>query len=345
MDTTYSSCSAMPAENVPQLPTAKKGRARKKRNRLIFYSICISIPVLHFLIFYVYINFNSIVMAFQRYTYMDPTPPDTILGTPGKPGGVYSELAGFDNFVVAWNNFAGNTTRLWNSLLHFAVTVGISTPLALLFSYYLYKQYFLSGLFKVILFLPQILSALVLGLLFKHIVSDVYGYIVLSAGGVPAGNGNLLQAEMVTRYLTVIAFNILMGFGVNVLTYTSTMGGISDSLIESAQLDGANSLQEFFYIVIPMCYPTIITLFIVNLSHIFTNQANLYTLYAEGVGRLDTVGYFLYVQAKGSQLYYLDELHLTYPELSAYGLICTAIILPITMVTRYLLNKYGPSAD
>ena len=329
----------------PQTPTVKKSRARKKRNRLIFYSICISIPVLHFLIFYVYINFNSILMAFQKYTFIEPTPPDTIMGTPGKPGGVVSELTGFENFVVAWQNFTSNTTRLWNSLLHFGVTVVICTPLALLFSYYLYKEYFLSGFFKVILFLPQILSALVLGLLFRHIVTDVYGYVVSSAGGVPAGGGNLLEAEMITRYLTVICFNIIMAFGVNVLTYTSTMGGISDSLIESAQLDGANSLQEFLHIVIPMCYPTIVTLFIVNLSHIFTNQANLYTLYAEGAGRMDTVGYFLYVQAKGSELYYLDELHLTYPELSAYGLICTAIILPTTMVTRHLLNKYGPSAE
>ncbi len=345
MEATCSNCQAMPSENLPKQSPVKKSRAKKKRNRLIFYSICISIPVLHFLIFYVYINFNSILMAFQKYTYVEPTPADTILGTPGKPGGVLPEYTGFENFVAAWNNFTGNTTRLWNSLLHFAVTVGVSTPLALLFSYYLYKEYFLSGFFKVILFLPQILSALVLGLVFKHVVSDVYGYIVTSSGGVPVGDGNLLQGEMITRYLTVIIFNILMGFGVNVLTYTSTMGGIGDSLIESAQLDGANSLQEFLYIVIPMCYPTIVTLFVVNLSHIFTNQANLYTLYSEGAGRMDTVGYFLYVQAKGSELYYLDDLHLTYPELSAYGLICTAIILPVTMVTRHFLNKYGPSAE
>ena len=331
-------------------PQRKKGgMSQKRRNRLIFYSLFIAIPVIHFLLFYVYINFNSIIMAFQKYIYIEGTPADTIMGTPGTPGGYYATFAGLENIKFAWNHFIENSFRIKNSLIFFSVDVFICLPLALLFSYYLYKQYFLSGFFKVILFMPQLLSGLVIGLIFKYIVADVYLYFVKLGWftDTTSGAGLLQTANWTTRYWTVIVFTILMSFGVNVLTYTSTMGGISDSLIESAQLDGANSLQEFFYIVLPMSYPTISTLFIVHFAHFFTNQAHLYTLYIGGAVKLETVGYFLYVQAqsKDNMLWYVSEINYTYPQLSAYGLILTAIILPTTLVVRHLLNKYGPSAD
>ena len=339
---TISVCESNGAAALP--PQRKKsGMSQKRRNRLIFYSLFIAVPVIHFLLFYVYINFNSIVMAFQVYDY---TEPDTILGT---AGGYAPHFAAFENFKFAWNHFTENAFRIKNSLIFFSVDVFICLPLALLFSYYLYKQYYFSGFFKVILFMPQLLSGLVIGLIFKYIVADVYLHFVGKGWftDTTKGLGLLQTANWTTRYFTVIIFNILMSFGVNVLTYTSTMGGISDSLIESAQLDGANSLQEFFHIVLPMSYPTISTLFIVHFAHFFTNQAHLYTLYIGGAAQLETVGYFLYVQAqsKDNTLWYVSEINYTYPQLSAYGLILTAIILPTTLLVRYLLNKYGPSAD
>ena len=40
--------------------------AQKKKDRLFYISLC-AIPLLQFLIFYVYVNINSVVMAFQEY--------------------------------------------------------------------------------------------------------------------------------------------------------------------------------------------------------------------------------------------------------------------------------------
>ena len=325
----------------------KGGMNKKKRNRLIFYSIFITLPIVHFLLFYVYINFNSILMSFKVYNYTEPV-TDTIMGT-YTPGGYKASFAGFENFIVAWRLFADNGFRVKNSFIFYSVDLFVCLPLALLFSYYMYKQYYLSKFFKVILFMPQLLSGLVLGLLYRYIVADVYLHFTQLGWWVDKtdGNGLLQTANWTTRYFTVMVFNILMSFGVNVLTYTSTMGGISDSLIESAQLDGANSLQEFFRIVLPMSYPTVSTLFVVNLSHFFTNQSNLYTLYIGGAAELETVGYFLYKEAqnKDNKLWFVSDKNYTYPVLSALGLILTAIILPTTLFVRWLMNKYGPSAD
>ncbi|MBQ8374300.1 MAG: sugar ABC transporter permease [Clostridia bacterium] len=307
----------------------KKSMRAGSRNKLIFYSLFISIPVLHFLIFYVYINFGSILLAFQSYAFDGLT-------------GYTASFAGFDNFVAAWTNIWQYSYRITNALIHLGVTVVICMPLALLFSFYLYKNYLMSGFFKVILFMPQLLSGVILGLLYRYIVTDVYLFFAKAAGSEEA-MGLLSQPDK--QLATVIVFNVLMSFGVNILTYTSTMSGINGSLIESAQLDGANSMQEFIFIVLPMIYPTIVTLFIVGVSHVFTNQVNLYTLYGGNAGSNSTMGYFLYVQAKDSELTAPREGVLSYPVLSAMGLILTAIILPISMGLRHVLNKYGPSAD
>ena len=87
------------------------------------------------------------------------------------------------------------------------------------------------------------------------------------------------------------------------------------------------------------------TVLIIYISHLFTNQYNMYTLYGTGALDIQTVGYFLYVQTLESKLAGTRENIFTYPVLSAFGIILTAIILPITMIFRWLMNKYGPSAD
>lgn len=307
----------------------KTGLGINNKNEKIFYALFISIPVIHFLVFYVYINFNSILLAFQEYD----------LGA----GGYKIDYVGFENFKTAWQHIfnAEGWIRIKNTLLLYVLTVIISTPLSLFFSYYLYKKILMSGFFKVVLFLPQLLSGVVYGILFKQITNTVYIDIFGKVGTTG------LLTNPATKFGTVLVFNLLMGFGVDILTHTSTMSGINESLIESAQLDGATSVQELWYIVLPMIYPTFTTLFIVGFSHLFTNQFQLYTLFDQAANEMSTIGYYLYVQAQRSALS-MDELSnvdLTYPVLSAMGLIYTAIILPSTLIIRKLFDKYGPSAD
>ncbi|MBQ7913648.1 MAG: hypothetical protein IJ506_02455, partial [Clostridia bacterium] len=45
---------------------AKKGWTRKQK-RLLFCSLILAVPILQFILFYVYVNLNSILLAFQTY--------------------------------------------------------------------------------------------------------------------------------------------------------------------------------------------------------------------------------------------------------------------------------------
>lgn len=316
--------------------TVKRTRSsafnKRNRKKVIFYSIFISIPILHFVIFYLYVNFNSIIMAFRGYEI-------DFLGT------IHSKFAKFDNFKKASDVlFNDPNNRLLNSFIFLLVGLCISTPLAVMFSFYIYKKRFGNGFFRIMLFLPQILSTVIMGVIYKNLTNFAYfGFMEKIFHIKPKAS---LLDDIDTRMITIIVFNVIMSFGVNVLTFTSTMSGINDSLIESAQLDGATPTQELIHIVLPLIYPTLTTLIIVSISYTFVEQAHIFTLigpYEPATG--STIGYFLYLEVKYGDLISTSGIHLTYPVLSAIGLILTLIILPITLVARYSFKKFGPKVD
>ena len=208
--------------------TIKKERklSKTKTNRLIFYSIFIAVPVIHFLVFYVYININSILMSFKEYE---------LTGAQG----YVAVFAGFKNFAAAWQGLVSRGFMVKNSLIFLASDCLIITPLAVLFSFYLYRQAPLSGFFKAILFMPQLLSGVILGLLYKYIASDVYLWLADKLNMTVSGG---LLDTVQTQLGASLAFNIFMGFGVNVLLFVGAMSGVNAAVVESSEIDGATTL-------------------------------------------------------------------------------------------------------
>ncbi|MGN1052495.1 MAG: ABC transporter permease subunit, partial [Candidatus Scatosoma sp.] len=149
-------------------------------------------------------------------------------------------------------------------------------------------------------------------------------------------------------YLTILFFNVWVSFGINVLMFTGSMSGINASVIESAQLDGANTVQEFLHIYVPMTFSTVSTFIILGMTGIFTNQMSLYTFYGyDAPASLETVGYYLYKAASRADYINVEGLkgYLNYPQLAALGLILTLFVAPVTFFTRKMFDKFGPSED
>ena len=298
-----------------------------------FYLAFIAFPVIHYLVFYVYINFNSFILAFRNYYIDDSTKMLTFGG------------AGLKNFAEAWQVLVSNSKVIGNSLLMLAVQLFAITPIALLFSFYIYKKRPGTEFFRVMLFLPSVLSAVVFGLLYQYISDDVFAWVQTNVFHVK--DATYFLTDIKTRMWAVILFNVLMGFGVSVLTYSGTMSGINVSLIESAQLDGCSPAQEFIHIVIPMIWPTVVTLMIVSFSRVFTEQYQVFTLLKRNPLNAENLGYFLYTRALDGDFVVPagQTNNLSYTVLSAMGLILTAIVLPLTLIMRWALNKFGPKAE
>lgn len=318
--------------------TQKKRKANTiQASRLRFYVFMFLPLIIQFCIFYIYLNFSSIVLAFQKYTINLEGIGHTV------------EFVGFQHFKTAFNFLfsARAGEMLGRSLILYAVNLLIVTTLALFFSYYVAKKYAFAGLFRVILYLPTIVSGTVMALLYKYIVTDVYTVVASKAANeVVLG---LLDANKKSEFITILLFNVWVGFGGNVLIYTSTMSSIDESMVESAQLEGVNSMQELWYIYIPSIYPTLVTFVVTGMTAIFTNQMHLFTFYGERGSNFgtDVFGYYFYrmTQNAGINLYQQARPLYSYPELSALGLIITLILAPITLTTRRLMEKYGPSVD
>lgn len=311
-----------------QQPRMILSRAKK---RLIFYIIIMAYPILQFLIFYVYQNFSSIAMAFQDYA----------IDYEGGSG--YIIKTTFANFGIAWRRFAEADWMIKNSLRMFLFTILVSMNLAIIFSFYIYKKCPGAEFFRVILFMPQVVSSVVYVLLFRFMATNVYIEVVKMITGTAPERGLLNNPD--TALGVVIFYNIWHSFGANVLMYCGTMSGIDESLVESAHLDGANIFHEFIYITFPMIYRTYITFLIVSISGILTNQMALYTFFGNNAGELSTIGYDIYISTLQSDVIAPSAKYMSYPVISAYGLILTLIISPLTILIKKGLEKIGPSAS
>ena len=304
--------------------TKRKSLSAKKRQKMIFYYSMIALPLLQFLIFYVYINLSSFTMGFKEYSVAT--------------GDYYWK--GFDNFVQIFKDFKELTTlrnSITNSFSLFLWMMVFCSMLSILFSYYIYKKQFGSSWFKVVLYLPHILGGIVVVVMFNFFFEDAYRELMQRLFNKEVAFGLVSNPE--TSRGAILFYTIFTSFGGQVLVYSSTMSSISESIIESAQLDGITPLKELVYIVLPSIWFTFVTFMVSLVVGIFTNQMNLFTFFDEYADpALYTIGYYLF---RGVKL----ATNKDYPYLSAMGLLLTAVAVPLTLFVRWALTKFGPSRE
>lgn len=299
-----------------------------KKRKLFFYLSIIVVPMIQFFIFYVIVNFNTFRLAFQKYEIVDGT--------------LVSHFAWFDNISQVVQEFFTLPVlqaAFRNSLLAYLIGLVFGMSLSLFFSYYIFKKFPFANTFKVFLYLPNIVSVMALAIMYKYIF-DYAMPLVLNRENPDLKIVRLLTDQN-TRFAMIMLFNTFVTLGSNVLLYTGTMSGISPSILEAAQVDGVNEMQELFWIVLPQVYPTIVTFLIAQMATVFTNQINLLNFYG-GVAdwEIQTLGYYLYINIDR----YKNDMT-QFPRLATIGLVLTCIALPITLGMRKLLNAVGPSNE
>ncbi len=302
-------------ENKSNLRRSIKG----KKEKWIFYWAILALPLLQFCIFYIATIFNSITLPFKRYEFGEFIWDTELLNIKW----AFNELQFFKPLAI-------------NSTILYLTGTFVGTTLALLFSYYIYKKRAGSSWFRVFLFMPSIISGAALAIMFKYFVER----------GVPIiyekFTGKIIEGLIEnydTRFGTILFFTIWAGFGAQVLMYTGAMSGISDSLTDAAKIDGMSALCEFFHITIPCIWSTLVTFLVVGIAHFFTGQMSLHAfLGTRGDYDVSTFGYYIYKQLS------IGDVAL-YPRISAFGLMFTIIAVPVTLIVKFLLEKYGPRTD
>jgi ABC-type sugar transport system permease subunit len=296
----------------------EKKSLKKRQKDMIFVACLVTLPLIHYLIFYVYVNFNSILLAFQRYDE-----------------GVYvwNGLANFERLINEFMREGYMGTCIKNSLIYYAVHTAVGTTATLFFSYYIFKKRFASKVFKVILFLPSIIASISITLMFKYITNFAIPELVLELFGKKIDG---LTSTTATLFGTAVFYGIWVGFGSGLLLYSGAMSNISDSVMEASQIDGAGELRQFFTIVVPLIFPTLSTFLINGVAVIFSSDMHLYAFFGGGADRSAwTFGYYLLRMTREATM---SE----YPFPATVGIFLTVFSVPITFLFRYMLNKLGP---
>lgn len=295
----------------------------QRKKKKIFYTILLIYPIAQFLIFYVFVNFNSILLAFQEFN------------TETAAFDFLSLTRIFDNFKEVFYDLFNDVemkTATFNSLKIYACSLLIGMPLNLIFAFLMYKKIPGNGAFRVVLFLPQIISSLVISLMFRYFVEEALPLLF----GI-----NLLQ-DKGTAFNTIIFYSIWASFGAQIIIYTNAFSKISPELIEYGKLEGMNLWQEFFQVALPAIFPTITIYLVAGVVGIFTNQASLFNFFGSAARTdVQTLGYIFFVKVLKSDAATYSQ----YPYASAAGLLFTLVATPLTLLIKWALEKFGPRED
>jgi len=166
---------------------------------------------------------------------------------------------GFDNFVALFHDAIFWTALRHNLFLLISLPTIIIT-LSLFFSAVLNHRGGIRGakFYKIVYFFPAVLSIAVVGVLWQFIFEPRSGLLngFLRGVGLDAFAQSWL-GDGDTALGSIMAVVVWAGVGFYVVLFTAAMAAIPKELYEAALLDGANSIQAFFRITLPLIWNTV----------------------------------------------------------------------------------------
>lgn len=237
----------------------------------------------------------------------------------------YAYLLGRDRFFF---------TSIWNTLYFAAGSVIVGVPAALIVAAMIGRSRY-QAIWRTIYWLPMITNIVAVSYIWWYILNDTSGLLnrALDLLGLP---GPDWLTSTSTSMLSVILVFSWISVGQNVLVFLAGLSEIDESYYEAARLDGANPLQLFWYVTIPLLRPTILFVLITSLINALSSFVLMLILTEGGPARSTTVtGLYLYDMA-------FTDLRLGRASAAAY--ILFAIILAISLVQLRLLRHGGVEA-
>ena len=223
----------------------------KNKGRSRFIVLCVAPAVILFVIFMIYPTLNVFRMSlYERGAY---SPTETFVG--------------FNNFksLISDANFIRS---MQNTILLIVVVTIITFALALIFAGILTREKIRGKEFlRVVFYIPNILSVVV--------ISGIFSAIYQPENGILNSILSMFKGETVTilwkgENLVMVSLIIAMvwqAIGYYMVMYMASMAAVPQSLYESAGLDGAGRITQFFQITIPLIWTNIrttLTFFIIS---------------------------------------------------------------------------------
>ena len=165
------------------------------------------------------------------------------------------KFVGFDNFISLFQDKAF-IKSFQNTILLIVVVTIVTLVLAVFFAAILTTEKIRgSNFFRIIFYIPNILSIVVVSGIFSAIYDPGRGLIdsMLHIAGLKGPKAGWLGDQNIVIYSIAMAL-IWQAVGYYMVMYMAGMANIPDSLYEAAELDGAGKINKFFTITLPLVW-------------------------------------------------------------------------------------------
>ena len=292
---------------------------RKFRKR-IFVASFLVLPIINFLVFWVYVHLDSFSLAFK--TLED-----------GK------EVFSFVQFKSIWKSLTQGTnlvdgfkigTAFRNTMLFFGAGILVSFPLSILASYFIHKKIVGYRFFRVVTYLPSVVTGAALVMMYRYLID--HGGLMHKIFQLTNPADAVYQAPLTdpsTAIWTILIYNVLCGLGTTIVVVSGAMNSLSPEMLEAGEIDGCNWFQELIYLIIPGVWPTLSTIIILTTAGCLGSSGPILA-FTKGAQETETLSYLMYhLTLKGRTSLYLP---------AAIGLIMTVITVPIVFTVRKLVT-------
>ncbi len=203
-----------------------------------------------------------------------------------------TRFVGLDNFARLFGDDAFKGA-LRNTLLFVLGTVPLTTVLALAVASLMRGRMPLKGAFKAAMFLPSILSVVVISLLFKLFYAPGGAMNVALARFGWEGHGWLTDPR--TALPAIMAMDVWAAVGYYAIVLDAARTSIPDSLYEAAELEGASAWSQFRYVTFPLLKPAIAFVLVINTIRSFQVFVEVLVMTQGGpLGSTNTLVMYLY---------------------------------------------------
>lgn len=222
----------------------KQAETKRPLSRLLYSPkfmpyVFVSPFVLTFLVFFLYPTIETIVMSFMQME-----------------GFKNATFVGLENYARLFNYHFGNAlkTNTVYTLLTLLVLIPIPTVLAVLLNSKLVKA---RNAFRAAIFIPSLVSSIIAGIAFRIMFGDLPSSLFNQIIGLFGCEPVAWNMGWWSGMLMMVVLGSWRSIGINMIYCLSALQSIPTDIYESAEIDGASTVQKFFRITVPLLMPTI----------------------------------------------------------------------------------------
>ncbi len=163
---------------------------------------------------------------------------------------------------------------IWNASYITLIALSLQNILAFMLAWACDREIRMKNFYRVIFFIPPVLSEIVVGMIWRFIINDIEGANIINRMLAAAGFPNLMHhwlSDPKTVLTTVAAVHCWKGSGWGFLIFLAGLQTIPHQLYASARVDGANAWQSFKKITVPLMIP--VTVLVAVLTVLGSMQA------------------------------------------------------------------------